>query len=438
MKMKNYLSTLLLVLMTAVLTTCDIINPDPEIEYAAKAREIVDDLYVFDGTQEDAYKAANLSDHFDTILEVLGIQKVDDPQEVTAESPVSLISDQVELITDGIFLELFSKIYLGVNESLKSYYQPEDIVEFLNSSDIQIERESGYGPITADDLKGVMDYYTQLYDNNATIEREYFAGYLIGAISRKNPDIGTLVDEYSLDKLQFFLFMLDAFTLPTDSPLAASVKSVSGNKQIAAAAAGSSQSSWGAGAKKMNIKPSDKKQKVIDILENEIKTYTYTFSLTGPQSIYCGEWEYTVSVMRTCTTEEITSEELLAPLPNLKVDCSGSPQPVAGINIKSGGKLQEHFTYNCNDDSDLAPLFFATKSDGTNCFNAVCSRKCPVGTEKSHIPGTNNVNGYVYATFSGTDKDVVNNKLKGYTLIPVTMYLNVTERVGDKIECHKN
>ena len=87
-----------------------------------------------------------------------------------------------------------------------------------NNTAWQIEREAGSGTITADELKALMDSYIALYENNRSVEREYFAGYLIGAISKNNPDVGTYVDEYSLDKLQLFLFLIDAFNLPEGLP----------------------------------------------------------------------------------------------------------------------------------------------------------------------------------------------------------------------------
>ena len=164
-----------------------------------------------------------------------------------------------------------------------------------NNTAWQIEREAGSGKITADELKALMDSYIALYENNRSVEREYFAGYLIGAISKNNPDVGTYVDEYSLDRLQLFLFLIDAFNLPEglafDSPVLKVVKRNAGHGVSAQAAAAPSY--WGSGAKKLKIKPSNTNQKVIDILDDGIKTYAYKFSLSGDPSIYCGIWQYT-------------------------------------------------------------------------------------------------------------------------------------------------
>ena len=47
------------------------------------------------------------------------------------------------------------------------------------------------------------------------------------------------------------------------------------------AQAAAAPSYWGSGAKKLKIKPSNTNQKVIDILDDGIKTYAYKFTLSG-------------------------------------------------------------------------------------------------------------------------------------------------------------
>jgi hypothetical protein len=260
-----------------------------------------------------------------------------------------------------------------------------------------------------------MDYYIDLYENNTTIDREYFAGYLIGAIARNNPVVvDSTVDQYSLDKLQMFLFVIDALTLPDDSPLAIEGASVSGDSSIVVPAqAGGARSHWGAGAKKLNIRPVNTKQKVIDIIGDTVKEYSYHFGLTGPTSIYCGSWLYKASVTRTCRW----TAGIIDP-----GDCSGIPEPVEDISVVFNSGLQEH---------DFLQPLTGTLSDGTLTAFAECERaECRI---KNRIPGTNNVNGYVEASFNGTD----NSLTPPYTIFPARVYLKVTERVNDQIECYQ-
>ena len=472
MKIKIILIVLLLAVSAGLLTSCIPDNGGVDnMNYAAKAREIVDDFYINDGTDEDAAKIAYIGSHFYTILDILGIGHVENPDEVTADSPVSMTSDQIDIITTSIYSDLSLNFSTTETKTAKTYYQLEDLADILSSLGLQIEREAGSGPITADELKGVMDYYAELYENNDSVEREYFAGYLIGAISKNNPEVGNTVDQYSLDKLQLFLFLLDAFSLPADSPLAASVQTVSSKSAISISdnASGSHsnfesggiklklrpgdpnivtnkgntvlpRSHWGAGAKKMKLKTVTTRR-VVPLLDSVLKTYTYKFELTGPQNISCGIWKYKVHVTRSCTwstpaTSTIpTDEEELAPLPAPK-DCRGVPQDVEGIDIKEGGKLKDHFISRCWDAD--APLgVFRTKSDGRNCIDADCGKRCPPGEEKERTKGTTNINGYVTVYFSGIDKAVTHDNLSFYPLIPTTMVLDVTERVGDEIKCHE-
>ena len=415
MKIKIILLVLLLAVSAGLLTSCIPDNGGVDnMNYAAKAREIVDDLYINDGTDEDAAKIAYIGSHFYTILDILGIEVVDDPAQITPDGPVSLTSDQVNIIISSIYMDLSNKYFATGTGGCRVHYVLDDFPDYLVSSGLQIEREAGYGNITADDLKGVMDYYTELYDNNTTIKREYFAGYLIGAINRNNLDAGSTADQYSLDKLQMFLFKIDAFTLPEDSPLAASVQNISRKSAISISApAGGTHSNFGAGAKRMKIKPENTRQKVIDILDGTVRDYVYNFSLTGSQSIKCGDWLYTASVRRTCRW----TEGIIDP-----GDCSGMPEPVEGINVDFTETLQEH--------GEVGPLPKNTK-DQTYPFQVFCDKKpCPKDKPKSKIIGSKNVNGYVEAKFTGTDPAMK------FLIFPATAILDVTERI-DTIECYK-
>jgi len=297
----------------------------------------------------------------------------------------------------------------------------DDIAAYLdNSSDWEIEREEGLGPIIADDLKSVMDYYVSLYENNTTIERQYFAGYLIGAIAKNNPDVETYVDQYSLDRLQLFLFLFDAFDLPDDLSFdSIPVRALPGAAKGAfALQTGGSKSFWGAGAKKMKIKPSNTRQKVIDILADGTKTYAYSFTLKGSAFIYCNTWNYTATAIRTCTWDE-TSDSALAPL-----DCGGY-NGVSGLTV--------NFDEYTRDHEALAPLVPPkTDSNGDAQFEIFCSRQCPPGKEKDRLEGLTNVNGYVTARFTGTDATI------NYPIFPATAVFNLTERVGDQVTCHED
>ena len=415
MKIKIILLVLLLAVSAGLLTSCIPDNGGVDnMNYAAKAREIVDDFYINDGTDEDAAKIAYIGSHFYTILDILGIGHVENPDEVTADSPVSMTSYQIDIITSSLYSDLSLNFSTTETKTAKTYYQLAGLADILNSLGLQIEREAGSGPITADELKGVMDYYTELYENNDSVEREYFAGYLIGAISKNNPEVGNTVDQYSLDKLQLFLFLLDAFSLPADSPLAASVQTVSSKSAISITApAGGTHSNFGAGAKRMKIKPENTRQKVIDILDGTVRDYVYNFSLTGSQSIKCGDWLYTASVRRTCRW----TEGIIDP-----GDCSGMPEPVEGINVDFTETLQEH--------GEVGPLPKNTK-DQTYPFQVFCDKKpCPKDKPKSKIIGSKNVNGYVEAKFTGTDPAMK------FLIFPATAILDVTERI-DTIECYK-
>lgn len=420
MKIKHYLLFALIIVSACLTATCGIIEPDPDSDYAAKARQIVDDLYVYDGTDEDRVNFYNVSEHFYAILEIMGITVSGDQ---ISPDTVALPTDYIDLITTTISLEKVYKISSGSSSQLAStiYYTLDDIADYLNnSSDWQVEREEGLGPITADDLKGVMDYYISLYENNTTIERQYFAGYLIGAIAKNNPDVGTYVDQYAVDRLQLFLILTDAFDLPEgisfDSITVRSVPdAVHGAVELKTSG---SKSYWGAGAAKMKVKPSNTRQKVIDILEDGIKTYTYMFSLSGSASIYCNTWYYTAIATRTCTWQE-NSSAVLAPL-----DCSGA-SGVGGLSVDFEEHTQEHIY--------LAPLVPPkTNTAGIATFEISCDRSCPPGREKERLAGQANVNGYVTARFTGTDTAI------NYTIFPARAVFNLTERVGDQIICHKN
>jgi hypothetical protein len=408
------LYVLMLIMLSLTFTGCapDIIDdPVDKLDFAAKAREIIDDGYIYDGTQEDYLRLLNISTHFDTILQILGIEVVDDASQVTPDGPMALTSAQYDFLFQTIYTER-TNAFLNTNPYEGIVYYPlADVPEFLASSGLQIARTQGLGDIAKEELQGVMDYYIDLYENNTTVTREYFAGYLIGAIAKNNPDVGTLVDQYSLDKLQLLLFVIDALTLPEDSPLAAAAQNMTA--QSISPAAGAAQSHWGAGAKKLNIQPVNTKQKVIDIVGDTVKDYSYKFSVIGATSIYCDSWPYTASVMRTCRWTAGTIDP---------GDCSGMPEPVAGIRVNFTAGLQEH-------DFILAPLI-GTGPDGTLTEEAVCEKsQCKI---KRRTPGTRNVNGYVEASFNGTD----NSLTPPYPIFPARAYIRVTERVGDQIECY--
>jgi hypothetical protein len=99
--------------------------------------------------------------------------------------------------------------------------------------------------------------------------------------------------------------------------------------------------------------------------------------------------------------------------------------------------LKDHFISRCWD-ADAPPGVFKTKSDGTNCIDADCGKRCPPGEEKERTKGTTNVNGCVIAYFSGIDRAANKyNNISFKPLIPVTIILDVTERVGDEIKCHE-
>jgi hypothetical protein len=421
MKIKNYFIPILTVLSAILLSTCELDNPGDidNMDYAARAREIVDDLYIYDGTQEDSLRFFNLYDHFSTILDILGISYDESAQ--ADNNTVTMTEDQIDLITNTLLMEGLS--YFSDSESSvngRTYYSLDEIAVYLdNSSDWQIERDEGYGPITADDLKSVMDYYISLYENNNTIDRQYFAGYLIGAISKNNPDAGTYADQYSMDRLQLFLFLIDAFDLPEGLSFdSLPQRNITDSIRVDGTASSSSKSYWGAGAKKLKIKPSNTRQKVIDILDDGIKTYAYKFTLSGPSSIYCGTWDYTANAIRTCQWTE-KGNDPLAPL-----DCFSSTG-VPGLNVSFEEYTQEHWY--------LAPLVpQLTDSSGSITFEIYCEKQCPPGKEISHIPGTTNVNGLVTAKFTGTDSSI------NYPIFPATAVFKLTERVGDQIECHKD
>jgi hypothetical protein len=413
MKIKISLIILLLAISTGLLTTCIPDNGGGGVDnmnYAAKARQIVDDIYIYDGTQEDYNKLFNFAQHFETILDILGIQVVEDAAQITPDGPLSLTKAQRDFLVDTILMERLSAFTNTDISSGQTYYSLADIPEFLTNSNWQIERTPGAGDITPEELQGVMDYYISLYENNTTIGREYFAGYLIGTIAKNNPDVGTMVDQYSQDKLQMFLFVIDALTLPADSPLAAAAQSITtvAAKSISAAAA-SSKSYWGAGAKKLNIQPVNTKQKVIDIVGDTVKEYSYKFSLDGPTFIECGDWTYTASVSRTCRW----TAGIIDP-----GDCSGEPEPVGGIVVQFTAKLQEH--------EFLASLTPKTSADGTRSQDAYCNKKrCP----KYTVIDSKNVIGAVDADFSGTDP------VTNFTIFPATAVLKVTEKI-DNIKCY--
>ena len=140
--------------------------------------------------------------------------------------------------------------------------------------------------------------------------------------------------------------------------------------------------------------------KVIDILDDGIKTYAYKFSLSGDPSIYCGTWQYTASASRSCTWTE-TADDALAPL-----DCT-QQTGVAGLALSFDEYTQEH-TY-------LAPIVTpTTDSGGFADFEIYCEKQCPVGKEKSRTPGTKNVPGYVTVKFTGTDMGI------NYPIFPAT------------------
>lgn len=427
MVIKKYLAVLALVLLPVVLSTCDVTtDPGANLDYAAKAKEIVGDMYI----PKDDLQVLNFYDHFETILAVLGIQIVDDDSAGTpTNATLALTEDCVEDITGGILQEFMHNNYVNDDNSssqmepVKMYYPLIDIPAFLISAGLEIEREEGYGALTADDLTGVMDYYLALYDNNETIAREQFAGYLIGAIARNRQDIGTLNDQYTLDRLQLFLFILDALTLPESSPIAASGNVLGPAASLSgAASSGTSNSYWGSGAKQAKVLPQNTDQKVKDLTNGYLKTYAYWFAISGPRSISCDRWTYTAYAMRTCTIKDAPkSNEPLAPL-----DCTGTQVPVKGINVEFDTHLQEHTCLGC-----LLPE--QTSEAGWVDAEVTCSNK-PDCKIKSFTPGTKNVNGYIVAKFSGTDMGVT----PPIPILPAKAVLNVSERVGDTYECHKD
>jgi hypothetical protein len=405
MKVKNYLLLAVLLFSAVALPACI----RDKLGYATEAKAIVNDLYLNEGL-EDGYLQ-----HFVNILYILGIN-YDSTSGETNPGGVKLSDDQIHFITDTLAEESTLRNIYG-----KTYYSLDDVAAYLdNNTAWQIEREAGSGKITADELKAVMDYYISLYENNTTVERQFFAGYLIGAISKNNPDVGTYVDEYSLDKLQLFLFLIDAFNLPEglafDGAALKIVKRDAGHGVSAQAVAAPSY--WGSGAKKLKIKPSNTNQKVIDILEDGIKTYAYKFSLSGDPSIYCGTWQYTASAIRSCTWVE-TADDALAPF-----DCA-QPAGVAGLSVNFEEYTQEH--------EALAPLVPPkTDSSGFADYEIFCTKQCPIGKEKSRTEGAKLVNGYVTAKFTGIDASI------NYPIFPATAVFKLIERTGDIIECHQN
>ena len=405
MKIKNYFFLTALLFSIIMLPACI----RDRLGYATEARAIVNNLYLTQGLPE------TYQQHFLNILYILGINYESTSGE-TNPGGVTLSADQILFIIDALVEESSNRSFQG-----KMYYSLDDVAAYLNSSTTwQIEREAGSGALTAAELKALMDSYIALYESNRSVEREYFAGYLLGAISKNNPDVGTYVDEYSLDRLQLFLFLIDAFNLPEglafDNPVLKVVKRNAGHGISAQAAAAPSY--WGSGAKKLKIKPSNTNQKVIDILDDGIKTYAYKFTLSGDASIYCGTWTYTASALRTCTWTE-TADDALAPL-----DCSLS-SGVAGLSVTFDEYTQEH--------DYLAPLTPAiTSAGGFADFEIDCVKSCAIGKEKSRIEGVTLVNGYVTAKFTGTDASI------NYPIFPATAVLKLTERVGDIIECHQN
>ncbi len=117
--------------------------------------------------------------HFLNILYILGINYESTSGE-TNPGGVTLSADQILFITDALSEESTNRSFQG-----KMYYSLDDVAAYLNSSTAwQIEREAGSGALTADELKALMDSYIALYESNRSVEREYFAGYLIGAIRR--------------------------------------------------------------------------------------------------------------------------------------------------------------------------------------------------------------------------------------------------------------
>lgn len=426
MRLKSSLLLILLALSSVLFATCDdTTDPGANLDYAAKAREIVGDMY----TPQDDMQVLNFYDHFETILAILGVQVVDDAAGTVSDATLALTSDCVEDITGGILMEFMQYSSDSDDNSslqmqnIKMYYPLVDVPGFLISAGWDIEREEGYDALTADDLIGIMDYYISLYENNETIEREQFAGYLMGAIARNREDIGTLNDQYTLDRLQLFLFILDALTLPENSPFAVSDNAMqSFHAPVAAASSGSSNSYWGSGAKRAKVRPQNTNQKVKEFTNGYLKTYAYWFAISGPRSIYCDRWTYTAYAMRTCTIKEAPgSNEPLAPL-----DCSGVQAPVKGINVEFDTHLQEHTCLGC-----LLPEQIS--SDGFVDAEVTCSKK-PDCDLKSFTPGTKNVNGYIVAKFSGTDTGVT----PPTPILPAKAVLNVSERVGDKFECHED
>lgn len=425
MKVNCPLFLLLLVVSSVLCTTCqDTSDPGANLDYAAKAKEIAADMY----TPQNDLQVLNFSDHFETILAILGIPVVDDETQDLSNTALAMTKDCVEDITGGMLTELMQYDSDDKdNSSLqiakpKMYYPLGDIPGFLSSAGFAIEREEGYGDLTADDLTDVMDYYIALYENNETIEREQFAGYLIGAIAHKNPDVGTYVDLDSLDRLQLFLFILDALTLPENSPYAVSGAAMrAAHPQVAAGLSMGSTSYWGLGAKQANVRPQNTKNTVRDLVGEYVKTYAYYFDISGPREIYCDTWEYTAFASRICTaTETPHSSSPLAPL-----DCSGVPKPVKGITVQFDVRLQEHVCLGC-----LVPE--QTSEDGWIDAEVVCSKpNCDI---KSFTPGTKKVNGSVAATFRGTDTGLT----PPYTIFPARAVLKVSERVGGQFECHED
>ena len=73
MKRMRSLSLFLLFLSMVFCTTCkDTSDPGAGLDYAAKAREIVGDMYA----PQNDMQVLNFYDHFETILAILGCQHV--------------------------------------------------------------------------------------------------------------------------------------------------------------------------------------------------------------------------------------------------------------------------------------------------------------------------------------------------------------------------
>ncbi len=183
MKIKNYVLLTALLFSAVVLTACI----RDRLGYATEAKAIVNDLYLNAGTEELYLQ------HFPTILSILNINFQSTSGETNPGGP-TLPLEQIYFIIDTLFNESQASSYEG-----KTYYSLDDMAAYLdNNTTFQIEREAGSGKITADELKAVIDYDIALYENNRSVGREYFAGYLIGAISKNNPDVGTYVDNILL------------------------------------------------------------------------------------------------------------------------------------------------------------------------------------------------------------------------------------------------